>query len=267
MKYMLQIRFNRAELEKLTTREQDAMVAEYIGISRLPGVLDGNQLQPAETATTVRVHDGETLITDGLPVDSAAALDGYYLYEAPDLEQAIKLAARIPAARIGGTVEVRPLVDREPTAALPALTEGIVLTHFIVSDDVERSGHFYTDVLGGETVLAGEPTIVALANSWIIINLAGGPTDDKPAATLETPRNPDQVSSFLNIRVAPHPINLRTVARTRRRVPNPTSQQPARNPRLHPRPRPPPDRAGATDPTRPPPARLDRRSPTLRRMA
>jgi catechol 2,3-dioxygenase-like lactoylglutathione lyase family enzyme len=202
MKYMLQIRFNGAELEKLTTREQDAIFAEYIGISRLPGVLDGNQLQPAQAATTVRVHDGETLITDGLPVDSAAVLDGYYLYEAPDLEKAIKLAARIPAARMGGTVEVRPVVEREATAAFPALTEGIVLTHFIVSDNVERSRRFYTDVLGGETVLGGEPTIVALANSWIIINLGGGPTDDKPAVTLETPRNPDRVSSFLNIRVA-----------------------------------------------------------------
>ena len=86
-------------------------------------------------------------------------------------------------------------------ARFPAPAEGIVLTHFIVSDDVERSRRFYTDVLGGEAVLEGEPTIVALANSWIIINLGGGPTDDKPAVTLETPRNPDRVSSFLNIRV------------------------------------------------------------------
>ena len=84
----------------------------------------------------------------------------------------------------------------------PPPAEGIVLTHFIVSDNVERSRRFYTDVLEGEAVLEGEPTIVALANSWIIINLGGGPTDDKPGVTLETPRNPDRVSSFLNIRVA-----------------------------------------------------------------
>jgi catechol 2,3-dioxygenase-like lactoylglutathione lyase family enzyme len=202
MKYMLQIRFDGAlaELEKLTTREEEAIFAEYRGISRLAGVLEGNQLQPAETATTVRVHDGETLITDG-PPDTAGLLDGYYVYEAPDLDTAIKLAARIPAARLGGTIEVRPVVERAATAALPALTGGIALTHFIVSDDVERSRRFYTDVLGGEAVLEGEPTIVALANSWIIINLGGGPTDDKPAVTLETPRNPDRVSSFLNIRV------------------------------------------------------------------
>jgi catechol 2,3-dioxygenase-like lactoylglutathione lyase family enzyme len=87
-------------------------------------------------------------------------------------------------------------------AEFPAPTEGIVLTHFIVTDDVERSRRFYTYVLGGEAVLEGEPTIVALANSWIIINLGGGPTDDKPTVTLETPRDPDRVSSFLNIRVA-----------------------------------------------------------------
>ena len=87
-------------------------------------------------------------------------------------------------------------------AEFPAPDEGITLTHFIVSDDVERSRRFYTDVLGGDTVYAGEPSFVALANSWIIINVGGGPTDDKPTVTLETPSDPDRVSSFLNIRVA-----------------------------------------------------------------
>src|SRR4051812_29111156 len=77
----------------------------------------------------------------------------------------------------------------------------IVLAHFIVSGDVERSRRFYTEVLGGRVVFAGDPTYVALSNSWIIINVGGGPTDDKPAVTLETPRDPDRVSSFLNIRV------------------------------------------------------------------
>jgi catechol 2,3-dioxygenase-like lactoylglutathione lyase family enzyme len=87
-------------------------------------------------------------------------------------------------------------------AELPAPREGILLTHFIVSDDVERSRRFYTEVLGGETVREGEPTIVALANGWVIINVGGGPTEDKPTVTLETPREPDRTSSFLNIRVA-----------------------------------------------------------------
>ena len=77
----------------------------------------------------------------------------------------------------------------------------IVLTHFIVSDDVERSARFYTDVLGGTLVRSGEPTYVALSNSWIIINVGGGATDDKPTVTLETPTDLDRVSSFLNIRV------------------------------------------------------------------
>jgi catechol 2,3-dioxygenase-like lactoylglutathione lyase family enzyme len=87
-------------------------------------------------------------------------------------------------------------------AEFPAPKEGFVLTHFIVSEDVERSRRFYTDVLGGETVLEGEPTIVALANGWVIINVGGGPTEDKPTVTLETPPDPDRTSGFLNIRVA-----------------------------------------------------------------
>jgi catechol 2,3-dioxygenase-like lactoylglutathione lyase family enzyme len=87
-------------------------------------------------------------------------------------------------------------------AEFPAPQEGIVLTHFIVSADVERSRRFYTEVLGGELVRDGEPAIVSLANSWIIINVGGGPTDDKPSVTLKPPGNPDLVSSFLNIRVA-----------------------------------------------------------------
>jgi catechol 2,3-dioxygenase-like lactoylglutathione lyase family enzyme len=85
---------------------------------------------------------------------------------------------------------------------LPAPSEGIVLTHFIVADDVARSRTFYADVLGGEVVLEGEPSIVQLANSWIIINVGGGPTDDKPEVILETPPDPNRTSSFLNIRVA-----------------------------------------------------------------
>ena len=87
-------------------------------------------------------------------------------------------------------------------ADFPAPSEGIVLTTFIVSNDVERSRRFYTEVLGGEAVMEGEPTMIALANSWIIINQGGGPTDDKPTVTLEPPQDPNRVSSFLNIRVA-----------------------------------------------------------------
>lgn len=84
----------------------------------------------------------------------------------------------------------------------PAPAEGFVLTHFIVSDDVPRSAAFYRDVLGGEVVLEGEPTIVKLANGWVTINTGGGPTDDKPDITLAAPKDPNVVSAFLNIRVA-----------------------------------------------------------------
>ena len=87
-------------------------------------------------------------------------------------------------------------------AELPVLLDEIVLAHFIVSNDIDRSRCFYTEVLGGEAVILGEPTYVALANSWVIINVGGGPTDDKPDTTLEAPRDLDRVSSFLNLRVA-----------------------------------------------------------------
>ena len=86
---------------------------------------------------------------------------------------------------------------------MSSIDEQIVLAHFIVSDDVERSRRFYTT----EALAEGWPsgpgglTYVALSNSWIIINGGGGPTDDKPAVTLQTSRDPDRVSSFLNIRV------------------------------------------------------------------
>lgn len=87
-------------------------------------------------------------------------------------------------------------------AELPNPTDGILLTHFIVAADVERSRVFYADVLGGKTVKDGEPSIVQLANSWITINVGGGPTADKPDVILETPPDANRASSFLNIRVA-----------------------------------------------------------------
>jgi catechol 2,3-dioxygenase-like lactoylglutathione lyase family enzyme len=86
-------------------------------------------------------------------------------------------------------------------AKFPAPETGILLTNFIVSEDIARSRRFYSDVLGGEVLMEGEPTIVALANGWIVINAGGGPTDDKPTVTLTAP-DPNTTSSFLNIRVA-----------------------------------------------------------------
>jgi len=87
-------------------------------------------------------------------------------------------------------------------AQRPIPSEGILLTHFVVAENVERSRAFYAGVLGGEVVLEGEPSMVRLANSWIIINVGGGPTVDNPEVILETPPDPTRASSFLNIRVA-----------------------------------------------------------------
>jgi len=87
-----------------------------------------------------------------------------------------------------------------PEAGPPAYE--IAVAQFITVADVERSRRFYTEVLGGTAVISGEPSYVALANTWIIINVGGGPTDDKPTVTLETPRDPDRATSFMNIRVS-----------------------------------------------------------------
>jgi hypothetical protein len=114
MKYLLQIYSSEArnQFDSLPEDEQKAIVDEYFAISETPGVIGGDQLQPAETATTVRVEDGRTLTTDGPFVDTKEVLGGYYLFEADDLDAAIDLASRIPAARLGGAIEVRPVVER-----------------------------------------------------------------------------------------------------------------------------------------------------------
>jgi hypothetical protein len=114
MQYILQIFSTdaRAEFERLPEPEQQAILAEYLALSEAPGITGGAQLQPPDTATTVRVQDGNTLTTDGPFIETKEALGGYYLLEADDLDAAIALASRIPAARMGGAVEIRPLVER-----------------------------------------------------------------------------------------------------------------------------------------------------------
>jgi hypothetical protein len=96
----------------LSTEEQNAVFEDYKSISQTPGVTPGERMRGPETSTTVRVCDGRTLITDGPFVEMKEALGGYLFYEADDLDAAIELAARIPAARMGGAIEVRPLVER-----------------------------------------------------------------------------------------------------------------------------------------------------------
>lgn len=88
------------------------------------------------------------------------------------------------------------------TNDLPAPREGLVLTHFLTVSDVARSRAWYADVLDGQVVLDENPCIVKAANSWIIMNPGGEPTDDKPDVILQPPTDPSTVSSFLNIRVA-----------------------------------------------------------------
>jgi hypothetical protein len=112
MKYILQIYPAVGELEGLSQDELNALVGEYLAIGESPAVIGGEQLQPIETATTVRVRDGETLLTDGPFVDAKEHLGGFFLVEAEDIDGALEIAARIPAARMGGAVEVRPLVER-----------------------------------------------------------------------------------------------------------------------------------------------------------
>jgi hypothetical protein len=99
------------EWARLSEDEQKAVFADYQAINQTPGVTPGLQLDSPETATTVRVEDGRTLTTDGPFVAVKEALGGYFLLEAGDLDAAIELAARVPAARMGGAVEVRPIVE------------------------------------------------------------------------------------------------------------------------------------------------------------
>ncbi|HEY1001467.1 MAG TPA: YciI family protein [Streptosporangiaceae bacterium] len=114
MKFLLQVRFNGARnvIGELPAGEQQKVTAQFEAIRRSPGVLDGNQLQAAGTAATVRMDGGKARVTKGPAVEAGNELDGYYIYDAPDLDAAIAFAARIPVTRFGGTVEVRPMLER-----------------------------------------------------------------------------------------------------------------------------------------------------------
>jgi hypothetical protein len=103
--------YSPEEWGRLSEDEQKEIYSAYKAINETPGVSPGLQMQPPEAATTVRVQDGKTLTTDGPFVGIKEALGGWLVYEADDLDAAIELASRIPAARMGGAVEVRPLVE------------------------------------------------------------------------------------------------------------------------------------------------------------
>ena len=114
MKYMIQVRFNGADavIHQLAPDEQEKITAEFIAIGKSSGVLDGNQLEAPSSASTVQVNDGQTIVSAGPAVADGAELSGYYIYDAPNLDEAIAFASRIPVARMGGTVELRALVER-----------------------------------------------------------------------------------------------------------------------------------------------------------
>jgi hypothetical protein len=115
MKYMLLIHQGDTptpgtdEWERLSEAEQGAVFAAYRELNDAPGVTPGVRMEAPETATTVRVEDGKTLTTDGPFAELKEAIGGYCFFEADDLDAAIELAARIPAASMGGAIEVRPL--------------------------------------------------------------------------------------------------------------------------------------------------------------
>jgi hypothetical protein len=112
MKYALLIYGDPSGFTSLSESEQEAVMGEYMALGDAPGMFGGAQLQPVETATTVRVEDGQALSTDGPFADTKEVFGGYYLLEADNLDAAIEVASRIPAARMGGAVEVRPIVER-----------------------------------------------------------------------------------------------------------------------------------------------------------
>jgi hypothetical protein len=118
VKYMLMIHQGSTPLpgtpewEQLSEEQRGEVYSSYREVSTTPGVTPGLQLERPENATTVRVSDGETLITDGPFAETKEAIGGYLHFDAENLDAAIELAARIPAARMGGAIEVRPIVER-----------------------------------------------------------------------------------------------------------------------------------------------------------
>lgn len=112
MKYALLIYTRPGSWEELSEAEHQSAHGEYMALNDAPEVVGGEQLHAVDAATTVRVSDGQTLTTDGPFADTKEILGGFYLLDADDLDAAIAIAAKIPAARQGGSVEVRPVVER-----------------------------------------------------------------------------------------------------------------------------------------------------------
>jgi hypothetical protein len=112
MQYALLIYTRPGMLDRFSESERNAIYDEYVAVNELPGIVASGQLQPVETATTVRVQDGQTLTSDGPFADTKEVFAGYYVFDVDNLDKALAIAARIPASRLGGSVEVRPVVER-----------------------------------------------------------------------------------------------------------------------------------------------------------
>jgi hypothetical protein len=111
MKYALLIYSEPGSHEALPQADQEAAMGEYTALTRDPRYVTSAQLRPVDSATTVRVQDGKTLTTDGPFADTKEVFGGYYVFDAGNLDEVIELASRVPAARLGGGVEVRPVVE------------------------------------------------------------------------------------------------------------------------------------------------------------
>jgi hypothetical protein len=111
MKYMLLIYDDPQVWAGFSPDEQAALYPEYAAVSSLPNTQHAAQLQPAATAKSVRVKNGATVVTDGPFAETKEVLGGYYLIDAGSFDEAVEIAARIPSARVDGTVEIRPLVE------------------------------------------------------------------------------------------------------------------------------------------------------------
>ena len=116
MQYALLIYYKPGLTDALGAEEAEAVHREYLELKKLPGVVGGASLHPVETATTIRIQDEQVLVTDGPFADTKEFFAGFYLVEADNLDQATEIAARIPAVRLGGSVEIRPVVIDQPDA-------------------------------------------------------------------------------------------------------------------------------------------------------
>jgi hypothetical protein len=111
MKYMLLVYDDPTQWTDVTEEQMQGLYVEYGAVSQNPATTGSAQLQPVETAKTIRIKDGETLVTDGPFAETKEQLGGYYIVEADSIDDAAKIGAQIPSARMGGSVEVRPLVE------------------------------------------------------------------------------------------------------------------------------------------------------------